>query len=578
MALKIGELLLKENLITEEQLKQALEFQNTNGLRLGSALIKLGLVSEEDIAMVLSKQLGYPSINISKFEVDSDVIALIPADLARRYILLPLHRMGRTLTVAMADPTNLTAIEDIRFKTELNVQPVVAPETPLKMAIERYYGSSTEIEVAKAVERFEKVSQIRENVPQMEVVVEKESDVIVDMARQADEAPIVQYVNLLLYNAIEKRASDIHIEPYEKELRVRFRIDGLLYPIKPPAFQMKDAIISRIKIISSMDIAEKRLPQDGRIKFKLKGSDEITKEVDMRVSTLPTVYGEKVVIRILDRAQLKLDLTQLGFEPISLERFQEAISKPWGIILVTGPTGSGKTNTLYSAISKLNTIDTNILTVEDPVEFNIHGINQVHVKDEIGLNFAAALRAFLRQDPNIILVGEIRDFETADIAMKAALTGHLVFSTIHTNDAASTISRLINMGIEPYLVANALILIVAQRLVRRLCNKCKVVNPLSPQTIIDLGFLPDEIKGLKVYKPKGCSNCNNIGYKGRIGLFEVMSITDEIRELIVSGAHAIEIRNKAIEQGMITLRRSGLEKIKTGITSVEEVLRETMRF
>lgn len=577
MALRIGELLLKENLITEEQLKQALEFRKTNSLKLGSALIKLGLVSEEDIAMVLSKQLGYPSINISKFEVDPDVIALIPADLARKFILLPLHRMGHILTVAMADPTNLTAIEDIRFKTELNVQPVVAPETPLKMAIERYYGSSTEIEVAKAVERFEKIAQIQENVPQMEVVAEKELDVI-DIAQQAEEAPVIQYVNLLLYNAIEKRASDIHIEPYEKELRVRFRIDGLLYPIKPPSFHMKDAIISRIKILSKMDIAEKRLPQDGRIKFKLKGRDENTKEVDMRVSTLPTVYGEKVVIRILDRAQLKLDLTQLGFEPISLERFQEAISKPWGIILVTGPTGSGKTNTLYSAISKLNTIDTNILTVEDPVEFNIHGINQVHVKDEIGLNFAAALRAFLRQDPNIILVGEIRDFETADIAMKAALTGHLVFSTIHTNDAASTIARLINMGIEPYLVANALILIVAQRLIRRLCNKCKVVNPLSPQTLIDLGFLPDEIKGLKVYKPKGCPDCNNIGYKGRTGLFEVMSITDEIRELIVSGAHAIEIRNKAIEQGMITLRRSGLEKIKTGISSVEEVLRETMRF
>jgi len=577
MALRLGELLLKEKLITEEQLKQALEYQKTNGLRLGSALIKLGFVSEEDIAMTLSKQFGYPSINISKFEVDPEVIKLIPAELARKYTILPLHRTGHLLTVAMADPTNLTAIEDIRFKTELNVQPVVAPETPLKMAIEKYYGSSTEIAVAQAMERFEKIAQITENAPHMEVVVEKETDVV-DIAQQADQAPVIQFVNLLLFNAIEKRASDIHIEPFEKELRIRLRIDGILYPIKPPPFQMKDAIISRIKILSKMDIAEKRLPQDGRIKLKIKGSEGNPKEVDMRVSTLPTVFGEKVVIRILDRAQLKLDLTQLGFEPISLERFQEAISKPWGIILVTGPTGSGKTNTLYSAISKLNTVDTNILTVEDPVEFNIHGINQVNVKEEIGLNFATALRAFLRQDPNIILVGEIRDFETADIAMKAALTGHLVFSTIHTNDAASTIARLINMGIEPYLVANALILVVAQRLVRRLCNKCKVLNPLPPQSLIDLGFLPDEIKGLKVYKPKGCPECNNIGYKGRIGLFEVMSITDEIRELIVSGAHAIEIRNKAIEQGMITLRRSGLEKIKMGITSVEEVLRETMRF
>ncbi len=574
MALRLGELLIKENLITEDQLKQALEFQRSNGMRLGSALIKLGLVSEDEIAMILSKQFGYPSINISKFEIEPEVIKLIPAELARKYTVLPLHRMGFILTVAMADPTNLNAIEDIRFKTELSVQPVVAPETPLKMAIEKYYGSTTDIAVAQALES---ITQISEDAPHMEVVVEKETDVV-DIERQADQAPIIRFVNLLLYNAIEKRASDIHIEPYEKELRVRFRIDGVLYPIKPPPFSHKDAIISRIKILSKMDIAEKRLPQNGRIKFKLKGGDGNPKEVDMRVSTLPTIFGEKVVIRILDKSQLKLDLTQLGFEPISLQRFEDAISKPWGIILVTGPTGSGKTNTLYSAISKLNTPDTNILTAEDPVEFNIQGINQVNVRDDIGLTFAEALRAFLRQDPNIILVGEIRDFETADIAMKAALTGHLVFSTIHTNDAASTISRLVNMGIEPFLVANALILIVAQRLVRRLCNKCKVLNPLSPQVLIELGFMPDEIKNLKVYKPKGCADCNHTGYRGRIGLFEVMSITDEIRELIVSGAHAIEIRNKAIEQGMITLRRSGLEKIKNGITSVEEVVRETMRF
>ncbi len=574
MALRLGELLIKENLITEEQLKQALEFQRSNGMRLGSALIKLGFVSEDEIAMVLSKQFGYPSINISKFEIEPEVIKLIPSEIARKYTVLPLHRMGFILTVAMADPTNLNAIEDIRFRTELSVQPVVAPETPLKMAIERYYGTTTDIAVAQAIES---IAQISEDAPHMEVVIERETDVV-EIERQADQAPIVRFVNLLLYNAIEKRASDVHIEPYEKELRVRLRIDGVLYPIKPPPFAHKDAIISRIKILSKMDIAEKRLPQDGRIKFKLKGSDGNPKEVDMRVSTLPTVFGEKVVIRILDKTQLKLDLTQLGFEPISFQKFEDAISKPWGIILVTGPTGSGKTNTLYSAISKLNTTDTNILTVEDPVEFNIQGINQVNVKEDIGLNFATALRAFLRQDPNIILVGEIRDFETADIAMKAALTGHLVFSTIHTNDAASTISRLINMGIEPFLVANALILIVAQRLVRRLCNKCKVLNPLSPQVLIELGFLPDEIKNLKVYKPKGCSECNHTGYRGRIGLFEVMSITDEIRELIVSGAHAIEIRNKAIEQGMITLRRSGLEKIKNGITSVEEVVRETMRF
>ncbi|MGQ9618193.1 MAG: type IV-A pilus assembly ATPase PilB [Candidatus Aminicenantia bacterium] len=574
MSLRLGELLIKENLISKEQLEQALEFQKKNGLRLGSALIKLGLVSEDDIAMILSKQFGYPSINISKFEVDPEVLKLIPAELARKYTILPLHRMGFLLTVAMADPTNMNAIDDIRFKTELNVQPVVAPETPLKMAIEKYYGSTTDIEVAKAIERF---SQSSEDASYMEVVVEKETD-IVEIERQAEQAPVIQFVNLLLYNAIEKKASDIHIEPYEKELRMRLRIDGILYPFKSPPFAMKDAIVSRIKILSKMDIAEKRLPQNGRIKFKVKSRDGTSKEVDMRVSTLPTVHGEKVVIRILDRSQLKLDLTQLGFEHLSLQRFEDAISKPWGIILVTGPTGSGKTNTLYSAINKLNTPDTNILTVEDPVEFNIHGINQVNIHDEIGLTFAEALRAFLRQDPNIILVGEIRDFETADIAMKAALTGHLVLSTIHTNDSASTVSRLINMGIEPFLVANSVLLIVAQRLVRRLCNKCKVINPLSPQALIEFGFLPDEIKNLKVYKPKGCSECNGIGYKGRIGLFEVMSITDEIRELIVSGAHTIEIRNKAIEQGMVTLRRSGLEKIKSGITSIEEVLRETMKF
>ncbi len=575
MALKLGEILLKEKLITQEQLNAAIEYQKKNGVKLGTALIKLGFISETELANVLSKQSGYPSIDLSKFEISPELTKIIPVDMARKYLVMPVHRIGAFLTLAMADPTDLEAIEDIKFTSGLNIQPVVAPESTIRNYIDKYYGSAHDIKVKEV---FDKLEVPETDDFSVEVLEEEEELDINALTQATKQAPVIQLVNLVILDAIKKGASDIHFEPYEKNFRIRYRIDGVLYEQMNPPFKMKDAIISRIKIMSNMDIAEKRLPQDGRIKLKVKKDDGGKKEVDMRVSSLPTIFGEKIVIRILDKEQLKLDMTRLGFEPKSLETFQQAIKKPWGIILVTGPTGSGKTNTLYSAISALNTPETNIITAENPVEFNLYGINQVNTKEEIGLDFATCLRAFLRQDPNIILVGEMRDFETADIAIKAALTGHLVFSTVHTNDAPSTITRLVNMGVEPYLVATSTICIVAQRLVRRLCKKCKEESYVPPQTLIDIGFSPDEVKKIKVYKPVGCDECNNTGYRGRIGLFEVMEITEEIKELILTGATTSEIRNKAIEQGMITLRQSGLQKIKDGITSIEEVLRETVRY
>ncbi len=575
MASKLGEMLLKEGIITPSQLEEALEYQRMHGGRLGSILIKLGFATEEQVTSVLSRQYGYPFINLSKFEIPPKAKEWIPADIARKYMVVPVDRAGSTLTVAMADPTNLYAIEELRFITGMNIQPAVASESAILEALDKLYGSEHEIQVKEEMESIIQDEVLEEEV---EMVEEEETLDIQSLSREAEQAPVVRLVNLILTDAIKRGASDIHIEPYEKELRVRYRIDGILHKIMTPPYKMKDAIVSRIKILSKLNIAEKRLPQDGRIKLKVKRDDGTKKDVDMRVSIVPTVYGEKVVIRILDRDQLKLNLEELGFEPESLEKFTRAIKKPWGMVLVTGPTGSGKTNTLYSALSTLNTPEVNIMTAEDPVEFNLYGINQVHIREDIGLTFAAALRAFLRQDPNIILVGEIRDFETAEIAIKAALTGHLVLSTLHTNDAASAITRLINMGIEPFLVATSVILIVAQRLVRRLCNKCKTVADVSPQVLIELGFTPEEAKNITVYKANGCSECNNTGYKGRIGLFEVLEVTEEIQDLILSGASAAEIRRKAIEQGMLTLRRSGLEKIKAGITSIEEVVRETVKF
>jgi type IV pilus assembly protein PilB len=570
MSVRLGELLTKASLISQDQLKEALRVQKETGGKLGETLIKLGFVSEEDITECLSQQFGVPSINLQHFEIDSSVIKLIPGDVARKYNILPVNKTGATITIAMADPTNVFAMDDIKFMTGYNVEPVVASELGIKAAIDSYYGTTSSLELKKVMEDL----QTQESAD-LEVLEEDEEMDVSALADSAEEAPVVKLCNLILTDAIKRGASDIHIEPYEKEYRVRFRIDGILYEIMNPPLKLRDAMTSRMKILSKLDISEKRLPQDGRIKLKIKLEDK-NKELDFRVSVLPTLFGEKIVMRLLDKDNLRLDMTKLGFEPESLARFEEAIFKPWGMVLVTGPTGSGKTNTLYSALSKVNSPEVNIMTAEDPVEFNLPGINQVQMKEQIGLNFAATLRSFLRQDPNIILVGEIRDFETAEIAIKAALTGHLVLSTLHTNDAPSTINRLMNMGIEPFLVATATQLIAAQRLVRRICANCKEAVDMTPQAIANLGYKKDEIGTFTIYKGRGCDKCNNTGYKGRVGLIEVMQIDDDIRDLILAGGTAIDIKRKAMENGMITLRRSGLVKIKEGTTTVEEVVRETV--
>ncbi len=570
MEMKLGDFLLNDKLITKEQLEHALATQEKEPGKIGSILIRLGYVSEEDIAQALSKQFGYPSINLSKFEIDEKVIELIKPEIARKHIVMPVHRIGSILTIAMGDPSNLFVLEELRFSTNLRIQAVIAPESSILETIEKYYGSSTGIEAQKFLEEIELSDEAS-----IEVLENYEEDDSI-LGESGDDAPAIKLVNLIFQDAISKGASDIHFEPYEKVFRVRFRIDGILHEYMTPPMNIKNKVLSRVKLISGIDIAEKRLPQDGRIKTKLK-INEMTKSIDMRVSSLPTIHGEKIVIRILDKDNLMLDLTKLGFEPISLERFDRNISEPWGIVLVTGPTGSGKTNTLYSAIQKLNGEDVNIMTAENPVEFNLYGINQVNIKDSIGLTFPAALRSFLRQDPNIILVGEIRDFETADIAIKAALTGHMVLSTLHTNDAPSTIARLINMGIEPFLVSSAVRLVVAQRLVRRLCQNCKTLSKVPAQTLIDIGFPPEEAKNVKIYEPKGCEKCNNTGYKGRVALFEAMEVDEEIKEQILIGASTSELRQKAKEKGMLTLRMSGIEKVKVGMTSVEEIVRETTR-
>jgi type IV pilus assembly protein PilB len=571
MSVRLGEILVKENLITTEQLKKALEHQRHNGGKLGSVLMKLGYITDDQITGVLSRQYGVPSINLKYYEVDQNVIKLIPQDTAVRYQIVPLSRVGSTLTIAMTDPTNVFAMDDIKFMTGFNVEPVVASESAISEAIAKFYGDTSNDEALSQV--------MKDLADQEEADLELSSDQedldAAALEKAAEEAPIIKLVNLVLTDAVKRGASDIHVEPYETDLRVRFRIDGMLQSVMSPPFKLKDAITSRMKIMAKLDISEKRLPQDGRIMIKYR-QDGKRKELDFRVSTVPTLYGEKVVLRLLDKENLRLDMTKLGFEPDSLAKFERQILKPYGMVLVTGPTGSGKTNTLYSSVSRLNTLDTNIMTAEDPVEFQLNGINQVQMKEQIGLNFAAALRAFLRQDPNIILVGEIRDFETAEIAVKAALTGHLVLSTLHTNDAPSTISRLMNMGIEPFLVATSVNLICAQRLVRRICSNCKEQVDVPQQALIDAGFPPEEAKTTKIYKGKGCSVCNKGGYKGRAGLYEVMEINDELRELILVGASALELKKKAIEQGMFTLRRSGLVKVAAGITTIEEVLRETV--
>jgi len=570
MSVRLGELLTKANLITQDQLKESLRVQKETGGKLGETLIKLGFVSEEDITECLSQQFGVPSINLMHFEIDAAVIKLISGDVARKYNILPVNKTGATITIAMADPTNVFAMDDIKFMTGYNVEPVVASELGIKAAIDNYYGTTSSLELKKVMEDL----QTQESAD-LEVLEDDEEMDVNQLADASEEAPVVKLCNLILTDAIKRGASDIHIEPYEKEYRVRFRVDGILYEIMNPPFKLKDAITSRMKILAKLDISEKRLPQDGRIKLKIKLEDK-NKELDFRVSVLPTLFGEKIVLRLLDKDNLRLDMTKLGFEPESLAKFEEAIFKPWGMVLVTGPTGSGKTNTLYSALAKVNSPEVNIMTAEDPVEFNLPGINQVQMKESIGLNFAATLRSFLRQDPNIILVGEIRDFETAEIAIKAALTGHLVLSTLHTNDAPSTINRLMNMGIEPFLVATSVQLIAAQRLARRICSQCKEAVDVQPQALLNVGFKKEEIGTFTVYKGRGCEKCNNTGYKGRVGLIEVMAIDDDIRELILSGGTAIDIKKKAAEIGMISLRRSGLIKIKDGVTTIEEVVRETV--
>src|SRR3954467_6653268 len=592
MPVRIGELLLKEKRITPEQLQQALNHQKASGGKLGYNLVKMGFVKDEEITALLSKQYGVPSINLAQFDIDPGVVKLIPPDTAHKYQIVPLSRSGATLTIAMTDPTNVFAMDDIKFMTGYNVEPVVASETAVTDAILKYYGKgapaadgggrapkqdaagSSALEMAtKGLEEL----QALEDTGDVEVLEEFEEISAETLAKQGEDAPVIKLVNVILMSAIQKGASDIHIEPYEKELRVRYRVDGILYNVMQPPMKFRDAMTSRIKIMSRLDIAEKRLPQDGRIKVRFKDESGTPKEIDFRVSCLPTLFGEKIVMRILDKDKLMLDMTKLGFESESLAKFESAIQRPWGMILVTGPTGSGKTNTLYSSISKINTPETNIMTAEDPVEFNLVGVNQVQVRESIGLNFAAALRSFLRQDPNTILVGEIRDFETAEIAVKAALTGHLVLSTLHTNDAPSTVNRLMNMGIEPFLVASSLNLVCAQRLVRRICKNCSEPHPTPAPALMQAGFTAEDAKTVVPNKGKGCDKCNNTGYKGRVGLYEVMEVTEDLRELILVGASALELRRKAVDEGMITLRGSGLRKVKDGVTTIDEIVRETVK-
>jgi len=603
MSDRLGDILIREGVVTPAQLDEALKYQGVHGGRLGSALVKLNLANEDDITEVLSNQFGVPSVNLSSFDIEESVLKLIPAEVARKYMLIPISRTGASLTIAMADPSNVFAQDDIKFMTGYHVEPVVTSENAIRKAIEKYFGTgkglavaSTEIDTlddsrsgymddfddfdggtagtSSGIEtEFINVDDFDDlvsgAVDELEVVDEDDEDAIV--AVEDLEAPIVKLVNGILIKAINMGVSDIHFEPYEKSFRVRNRLDGVLRKELGLPLKIKDAVTSRVKIMANLDISERRLPQDGRIKMRLGPK----REMDFRVSTLPTLFGEKIVLRLLDKANLQTDMTQLGFSERQLAEFQEAIHKPYGMCLVTGPTGSGKTTTLYSALTQLNSISDNIMTAEDPVEYNLMGINQVQMHDAIGLNFAASLRSFLRQDPDIIMVGEIRDYETAEIAIKAALTGHMVLSTIHTNDAPTTINRLLNMGVEPFLVASSLISIVAQRLARTNCPKCLETVQVPPEALMNIGFMDHEIGSFDVKKGRGCPHCSHTGYKGRVALFEVLSITDEIRELILRGASAMEIRETAVALGMQTLRASGLEKIKEGRTSIEEIVRVT---
>ena len=558
MAQKLGNFLVREGLITAEQLESALQEQKANGGMLGSHLVKMGIIEEAELMEFLSKQFGVPSTDPSKLDVDLEVIEMIPGNIVQKYKIVPISLEGQTLTIAMVDPSNIFIIDDIKFLTRKNIRVTVATESSIKLAMDRFYDAGASLE--------DVMSEFDED--GVDVVDASEDMDLGELESAAEQAPVVKLVNLILVDAIKKMASDIHIEPYEKSFRVRYRIDGVLYEVMKPPMKLKNALISRLKIMSRLDIAERRLPQDGRIKLKTKG-----KEMDFRVSVLPTLFGEKIVLRLLDKSNLQLDMTKLGFEVKQLDNFKDAIYKPFGMVLVTGPTGSGKTTTLYSALSELNKTTENISTAEDPVEFNLGGINQVQMHESIGLSFAAALRSFLRQDPDIIMVGEIRDFETAEIAIKAALTGHMVLSTLHTNDAPSTVNRMLNMGVEPFLVSSAVNLILAQRLSRKICEDCKEDLDIPKETLLDLGVPDEEVGSFKCYHGIGCPTCSQTGYKGRIALYEVMPLFEEIKELVLVGASSTEIKREAMRLGMLTLRQSGINKLKEGITTVEEVVR-----
>ena len=613
MVSKLGEMLVKAQLITDAQLEEIMKIQRREGGKLGSIVVRQGFCSDQDIVSFLGMQYGVPAADLEQWPpIDPGVIALIPKDLAQRHKVLPLQRAGNVLTLAMSDPTDIFAMDDVRFHTGYNVDPVVSSEMGLIRAVEQYYGGASGVRLADGSHARASHSgaasaagptAIGSELPaspfneqdetfdlselEQELDAEAEFDTMEDedeginvgaLKRGSEDAPVVKLVNMVLIDAIKRGASDIHIEPYERTYRIRFRIDGILMEVMRPNLKLKDPLTSRVKILAKLNIAEKRLPQDGRIKLRVNMGGR-QKVIDYRVSILPTLFGEKIVLRLLDSDKLMLDLTKLGFEQESLDKWDRQISKPYGMVLVTGPTGSGKTNTLYSSIAKLNTVDTNIITAEDPVEFNFPGINQVQMKEQIGLNFAAALRSFLRQDPNIILVGEIRDFETAEIAIKASLTGHLVLSTLHTNDAPSTISRLMNMGVEPFLVATSVNIICAQRLVRRLCTNCKAVEThhQPEDALLKVGLTAEEIqRGITFYKPVGCDVCNKRGYKGRVGLYEVLEMSETLKDMILTGASAIEIREQGQKEGMITLRRSGCRKILDGVTTIEEIIRETV--
>ena len=561
---RLGELLVRENLISLVELRKAQELQKTSGDNLGKSLAKLGYVSDNDVAEFIATQYNVTSIDLDKYEIESSIIEFIPKEVAERHKIIPVSRAGTSLVVAMIDPTNLHAIDDVKFLTGYNVEPVVAAEASIEKAIEKYYAaplaSYDEVMEGFDDEEFEFGTD------------EEDSTNILELEKISEDAPVIRLVNLILVNAIKIGASDVHLESYEKAIRVRYRVDGVLHEEMKPPFKLRNALISRLKIMSRLDIAERRLPQDGRIKLKLgKG-----REMDFRVSTLPTLFGEKVVLRLLDKSNLELDMTKLGFDPQPLGDFKKSIHQPYGMVLVTGPTGSGKTTTLYSALSELNKIDVNISTAEDPVEYNLHGINQVQMHEEIGLNFATSLRSFLRQDPDIIMVGEIRDFETAEIAVKSALTGHLVMSTLHTNDAPSTISRLLNMGIEPFLVTASVIMVIAQRLGRRLCSECNEPANLPEESLLQAGVKPEEIAaGFQARVGTGCSHCNNTGFKGRVALYEVMVFGEELKDLVLQGCSTAELKAEAIRLGMVSLRMAGLQKVGAGITSLEEVLRVT---